>query len=145
MAITFENIYKERVLDNIEKIIKGSLPSISLSYDEHRGVESFLIIPVSDAEIEILSNSHIREFTTQISYEFRSGGEYSKNRQGNRLTDIAEILKRLIYNNSNYNVSDVNQWYDGGVSSVEYERDEDDPEVSRSIITFNCKVNEVIG
>ena len=145
MAITFENINKERVLDNIEKIIKGSLPQVPLFYDENKGAESFLISPLNDTEVEKLSNAHVREFTTSITYELRSGGQYSKNKEVVRLTNIGEILKRLFFENRNYEINNVNQWYDGSVTSISYERDEDESEISRSIITFECKVNEVIA
>ena len=53
MAITFENIYKDRVIDNIQKLIKTSVPAIPLLFNEHRGQESFLIVPVSDGFVDL--------------------------------------------------------------------------------------------
>ena len=45
MAIEFENIYKDRVIDTIHKLLKQNLASIPIVFDEHRGQESFLITP----------------------------------------------------------------------------------------------------
>ena len=145
MAITFENIYKDRVIDNLQKIIKTSVPAIPLLYDEHRGQESILIVPGVDTFVDFNSNAHIRQYSTIISYQLQRGTVFNKQSHIDRLTSIAEILKRLLYDNNNYEVSNINQWYGGNVSSVEYERDEDNPEIARAILTFECNVNEVIS
>ena len=78
MAITFENIYKNRVINNIQKLLKENLSSVPVLYDQHRGQESFLIIPESDSFVDYASNVHIREFSTVINYQLRRGGEYTK-------------------------------------------------------------------
>lgn len=145
MAIEFENIYKDRVIDTIQKLLKQNLASIPIVFDEHRGQESFLIVPESDTFIDYASNVHIREFTTSINYQLRKGGEYTKENQLNRLTMIAEVVKRLLFNNRNYESSNITFWYGGQVSSVEYTRDEEDETISNVIITFQCNTNEVIS
>ena len=81
MAIEFENIYKDRVIDTIQKLLKQNLSSIPIMFDEHRGQESFLIVPEADAFVDYASNVHIREFTTTINYQLRKGGEYTKENQ----------------------------------------------------------------
>ena len=101
MGIEFENIYKDRVIDTIQKLLKQNLASIPIVFDEHRGQESFLIIPDADTFIDYASNVHIREFTTVINYQLRKGGEYTKENQLNRLTMIAEVVKRLLFDNRN--------------------------------------------
>ena len=108
MAITFENIYKDRVIDNLQKIIKTSVPAIPLLYNEHRGQESILIVPSSDTFIDFNSNAHIRQYATIISYQLQRGTDYNKHSHVDRLTSIAEILKRLLFNNKNYEVSNIN-------------------------------------
>ena len=145
MAIEFENIYKDRVIDTIQKLLKQNLASIPIVFDEHRGQESFLIVPESDTFIDYTSNAHIREFTTSINYQLRKGGDYTKENQVNRLTMIAEIIKRLLFNNRNYESGNITNWYGGQVSSVEYTRDEEDETISNAIITFQCNTNEVIS
>ena len=145
MAITFENIYKNRVIDNIQKLLKENLSSIPVLYDQHRGQESFLIVPESDSFVDYASNVHIREFSTSINYQLRKGGEYTKDNQLNRLTMIAEIVKRILFNNRNLESDNVSQWYSGQVLSVEYTRDEDDETISNAIITFQCNINEVVS
>jgi len=92
MGIEFENIYKDRVIDTLQKLLKQNLASIPVVFDEHRGQESFLIVPESDTFIDYASNVHIREFTTSINYQLRKGGEYTKENQLNRLTMIAEVV-----------------------------------------------------
>jgi len=145
MAITFENIYKNRVIDNIQKLLKENLSSIPVLYDQHRGQESFLIVPESDSFVDYASNVHIREFSTSINYQLRKGGEYTKDNQLNRLTMVAEIVKRILFNNRNLESDNVSQWYSGQVLSVEYTRDEDDETISNAIITFQCNINEVVS
>ena len=145
MAITFENIYKNRVIDNIQKLLKENLSSIPVFYDQHRGQESFLIVPESDSFVDYASNVHIREFSTSINYQLRKGGEYTKDNQLNRLTMVAEIVKRILFDNRNLESDNVSQWYSGQVLSVEYTRDEDDETISNVIITFQCNTNEVIS
>lgn len=145
MAITFENIYKERVIDNIQKLLKENLSSIPVLYDQHRGQESFLIVPESDSFVDYASNVHIREFSTSINYQLRKGGEYTKDNQLNRLTMVAEIVKRILFDNRNLESDNVSQWYSGQVLSVEYTRDEDDETISNAIITFQCNINEVVS
>ena len=145
MAITFENIYKDRVIDNIQKLLKENLSSIPVLYDQHRGQESFLIVPESDSFVDYASNVHIREFSTSINYQLRKGGEYTKDNQLNRLTMVAEIVKRILFDNRNLESDNVSQWYSGQVSSVEYTRDDDDETISNAIITFQCSINEVVS
>ena len=145
MAITFENIYKDRVIDNIQKLLKENLSSIPVLYDQHRGQESFLIVPESDSFVDYASNVHIREFNTSINYQLRKGGEYTKDNQLNRLTMVAEIVKRILFDNRNLESDNVSQWYSGQVSSVEYTRDDDDETISNAIITFQCSINEVVS
>ena len=145
MAITFENIYKDRVIDNIQKLLKENLSSIPVLYDQHRGQESFLIVPESDSFVDYASNVHIREFSTSINYQLRKGGEYTKDNQLNRLTMVAEIVKRILFDNRNLESDNVSQWYSGQVLSVEYTRNEDDETISNAIITFQCNINEVVS
>ena len=145
MAITFENIYKDRVIDNIQKLIKTSIPAIPLMYDEHRGQESILLTPVSDIFVEFNSNSQTRAYSTLISFQIKRGSDFNKHTHLDRLTSIAEIIKRILFDNRNYEASNISQWYNGNVSSVDYERDSEEPEISRALITFECSVNENTG
>ena len=47
MAITFNNVIYDRVIDNLHSIIANEF-GIQIFYDEHKGNQSFLIEPVSD-------------------------------------------------------------------------------------------------
>ena len=58
---------------------------------------------------------------------------------------IAEIIKRLLLDNRNYESNNISSWYGGQVSSVEYTRDEEYDTISNVIISFQCNVNEVIS
>jgi len=143
--ITFENIYKERVLDNIQKLIKQSIPSIPLYYDEHKGQESFLIRPVSDVFIDYASNAHIRSYTTQISFQIHTGSDFTKDRDIKRLTDIAELVKRIFFDNRDLEALEVTQWYNARIIEITYERDEEDSEKERFVMNLECNVNEGVS
>jgi hypothetical protein len=60
-----------------------------------------------------------------------------------QLTSTAEHLKRLIHNNSHYKPSGVYKYHDGRVESVNYEQDEDNLDVWRANVSFNCTVTEI--
>lgn len=146
MAILeFENIYKDRVIDNIQKLIKQSIPSVPLYYDEHKGQESFLIRPVSDTFIDYASNAHIRTFVTEISFQVHTGSEFTKDKDLKRLTDIAELVKRIFFDNRDLEASNVNQWFNAKVTEIIYERDEEDTERERFVMTLECNVNEGVS
>ena len=143
--VTFENINKKRVLDNIQKLIKQTIPGVPLFHNEHRGQESFLIRPVSDTFVDYASNAHIRTYTTQISFEIHTGADFTKDKDIKRLTDVAELLKRIFFDNRNLDASNSTEWYNGRVSDISYERDADEGEIERFIMLFECNVNEVVS
>jgi hypothetical protein len=58
---------------------------------------------------------------------------------------IAERMKRLFYNNRNYSVSGVRQFYNAVIDSTIYERDEDNPDLLRSEMTAVVSAMEIIG
>jgi hypothetical protein len=138
--VEFTNIYKEKVLDNVQKLIKQTIPGIPLYYDEHRGQESFLLRPISDTFIDYASNAHIRTYITEII----SGSDYTRDKDIIRMTDIAELLKRIFFDNRDLELNNITEWYNAKVTDVIYERDEEDIEKERFILTLECNVNEVV-
>jgi hypothetical protein len=54
-------------------------------------------------------------------------------------------MKRLFYNNRNYSVSGVRQFYNAVIDSTVYERDEDNPDLLRSEMTAVVSAMEIIG
>ena len=142
--VTFENIFKDRVIDNIQKLIKQTIPSVPLYYDEHKGQESFLIRPISDTFVDYASNAHIRTYVTEISFQVHAGSEFNRaNIQ--RLTDKAELVKRIFFDNRDLELLNINQWFNGNVSEIIYEKDEEDTERERFVMTFECNVNEGVS
>ena len=142
--VEFENIFKGRVIDNIQKLIKQTIPGIPLYYDEHKGQESFLIRPISDTFIDYASNAHIRTYVTEISFQVHAGSEFNRaNIQ--RLTDKAELVKRIFFDNRDLEALNINQWFNGTVSEIIYEKDEEDTERERFVMTFECNVNEGVS
>ena len=139
--VTFTNNFKTTVLDNIQKLIKQTIPSIPLYYDKHRGQESFLLRPISDNFIDYASNAHVRAYTVQISFEVESGSDFTRDKDILRMTDVAELVKRIFFDNRNLD----DAWFNASVESVVYERDEEDTEKERFILTLECNVNEVIS
>ena len=135
--VTFDNIFKTNVLDNIQKLIKQTIPSVPFFYDEHRGNESFLVRPIADSFVDFLSNAHIRSFTVEISYEINSSAEFTKDKDIHRLTNRAEHIKRILFNNKNLTINNETQWYNATVNEIIYERDEENEKERESfILTF---------
>ena len=139
MAITFENVIFDRIIDNINSIIANEF-GIQIFYDEHKGNQSFLVQPVSDEIIDTLSHGQIREVAISIQYELDLSNQITKN-SFKQVMSVTERLKRLLFNNNTYSVSGTNQFRNGSVGSIEYEQEDDK---IRSITTFTCQTLELV-
>ena len=139
MAITFENVIFDRVIDNLNSIIANEF-GIQIFYDEHQGNQSFLLQPATDEVLDTLSHGQIREVTVNIQYELDLSNNITKN-SFKQVMSITERLKRLLFNNNTYSVSGENQFRNGSVGSVEYEQEDDK---IRSITTFTCQTLELV-
>tara|TARA_R100000700_G_C3154737_1_gene132320 strand:- start:551 stop:979 length:429 start_codon:yes stop_codon:yes gene_type:complete len=142
MAITYENVIYDRVIDSLHSIIVNEF-SIPVYFDVHEGNQSFLIRPVSDELEDSLNSGQTRNCEVEISYQLMSSGNYTKN-SVKQMSEIAERLKRLLYNNRNYAVSGTTKFFNGIVSGINYERDEDNEELLRSILSFTCTTMEIV-
>ena len=140
MAITFSNTIYDDIMETLTKLINDEF-GISVFYDEHKPPQSFLIIPQNDELVTNLSSGIHREYNIEINYQLKIGGQYNKNNM-KQVTNILERLKRLIHNNNSYSSGSV--WFDATISSIEYERDENDETLLRGVGTFNCQNIEVI-
>ena len=140
MAIDFTNTIHSKIIDSLTAIINWEF-NIPIYYDEHKGNQSWLLTPESDELVTHLSSGIERAYSVNIQYEMKSGGNYHKN-DFKQISNIMERLKRLIFNNMSKDSGDT--WFDAGISSIEYERDEEDKSILRSIATFNCSNIEII-
>ena len=140
MAITFTNTIYDDIMDSLATIINDEF-SVPVYYDEHKPPQSFLLIPISDELITHLSSGMEREYSIQINYQLKFGGQYTKNNL-KQVSNTMERLKRLIFNNISYSNGD--KWFDASLSSIEYETDEDDSTLLRGLGTFNCSNIETI-
>jgi len=143
MAIIFENVIFDRVIDNINSIIANEF-GIQIFYDEHQGNQSFLIQPVSDDLNEEINTGMVRDYTILISYQVDFAGNYTKE-SFRQVSLVAERLKRLMYNNRNFSESGVRQFYNAVIDSTVYERDEDNPDLLRANMTAVVSAMEIIG
>ena len=133
MAITYENVFYDRVITSFHNLIAEEF-KIQIYYDEHKGNQSFLITPISDELDELTANG-------QSSYQLNTTGNYDTNHV-KQVALIAERMKRLIFNNKNYSVSGVNQFFNAEVSSIEYTRDEN---LLGANLTINVSSLEIIA
>ena len=140
MAITYSNTIYDDIMETIATLINNEF-NVAVYYDEHKPPQSFLLIPTSDELVTNLSSGTQREYNIQVNYQLKSGGQYTKNNI-KQVSNIMERLKRLIHNNSSY--SSGATWFDANITSIEYERDEDDETLLRGIGTFNCNNIEVL-
>ena len=141
MAISYTNIIKTNVLDSIEKLLEDEFGGIPVGY-EAKGNECFILEPGEDTLIELLSAGQSRSYTVLIIYQMKKAGNLELNKD--HLTNRAERIKRLMYNNSAYSPSSSYKFHDGRTESILYEIDEDDPELKRANITFTCIVTEAV-
>ena len=143
MAITFNNVIYDRVIDNLHSIIADEF-GIQIFYDEHQGNQSFLIEPVSDDLNEQINTGMVRDYTILISYQVDFAGNYTKE-SFRQVALVAERRKRLLYHNRNYSESGTRQFYNAVIDSTVYERDEDNPDLLRANMTAVVSAMEIIG
>ena len=145
MAITFENVIFDRVIDNLHTIIADEF-FIPVLYDEfaERGNQSFLITPVSDEYMEEINIGQVRNYTVNVNYQIDFAGNYTKDSL-KQVALIAERYKRLMYNNRNYSVSGTRQFYNAVVESIEYGRDEDNPDLLSVNMATTVSAMEIVS
>ena len=141
MAITFENVHYDRVIDSLNTLLSNEF-SIPVRYDEYTLPQSFLLLPQSDDLAEVLSFGQTREYGVLIGYQLKIGGKYGRQNM-KQVSSKAEQVKRLILNNTSYSPSSSYKWHGANITSIEYEIDEDDSSLLRALMTFNCTVTEV--
>ena len=140
MAITYSNTIYDDIMETLATIVNDEF-NISVHYDEHKPPQSFLFTPSSDELVETLSTGIHRECSIEINYQLKSGGQYTKNNL-KQVSNVMERLKRLVHNNTSYNNGAT--WFSANISSIEYERDDDDQTLLRGVAMFNCQNIEVI-
>ena len=143
MAISYENVIYDRVIESLSSIIADEF-SMPIYYDAHEGNQSFLITPVSDELNETFATAQVRDYVVSIAYQVDLGGNYTKLTL-KTVSEVAERVKRLIYNNRNYEVSGSRKFNNANVGSIEYARDEDNPYLVSASMEINVSVMEVIG
>ena len=142
MAITFNNVIYDRVIDNLHSILANEF-GIQIFYDEHKGNQSFLLEPLSDELNEQINIGMVRDYTILISYQVDFAGNYSKE-SFRQVALVAERLKRLLYNNRNYSVSGTRQFYNAVIDSTVYERDEENRDLLRANMTAVVSAMEIM-
>ena len=143
MAVTFTNVIYDQVIESFNTILVDEF-SVPVYYDEHLGNQSFLITPVSDELEELLTTAQVRNYTVNISYQVDIAGNYTK-LSIKQVSNIAERVKRLIYNNRNYTVSGSRKFNNATVDDIEYVRDEDNQDLVSASMNVTVSVMEVIG
>ena len=141
MSIDYENIIHDRVMDGLQTLLANEF-NIPVYYDEHKGNQSFLLSPSSDSLDEYGQNFQSRGYGVEIDYQLKIGGQFTKN-SVKQISNIAERVKRLIFDNASYSPSSTYKWHDGNIESIEYTRDEGEPDLINAIINFNCTSTEV--
>tara|TARA_R100000687_G_scaffold63933_2_gene51958 strand:- start:1194 stop:1706 length:513 start_codon:yes stop_codon:yes gene_type:complete len=139
--VLYENIVWERIIDPLHSIIADEF-KIPIYFDEHKGNQSFVIIPTEDNLVGLLSGNsgQEREHIVEITYQLKSGGVYSESSL-KKISNISEHLKRILQNNANK----YDAWFNGQCTSIEYVRDEDDPSILTSAITFEASTLEIFA
>ena len=138
-ADSYANVVYENVIESLQDLIRKEfqIPVI----DEHKGNQSFVIDPQQDTFIEFISSGQTRNYDVNIIYTLMRGGGYKNVKT--QLTSTAEHLKRLIHNNTSYSPSGIYKYHDGRIETVTYEQDEENLDIWRANLSFNCTVTEI--
>ena len=136
---SYANVVYENVIESLQDIIRKefNIPVI----DEHRGNQYFIIDPQGDTLIQMISSGQSRDYEVDIIYTLMRGGGFKSVKT--QLTSTAEHLKRLIHNNTSYSPSGVYKYHDGRIETVNYEQDEENLDLWRANLSFNCTVTEI--
>jgi hypothetical protein len=140
MPITYTNTIYDKIMESLATIINGEF-NVPVYYDEHKPPQSFLLTPQSDSLVSNLSSGMERAYEVEINYQLKSGGQYTKNNL-KQVSNTMERLKKLIFSNISY--SNGETWFDANISTIEYERDEEDQSIVRGIGIFSCTNIEII-
>lgn len=138
MAIEYTNNIYTNIISPLDKLIQDEFEGVSITYDEPNGNESFQILPTNDELLGMRGNGQVRDYSVQITYTYKQGAEYQKDVQLQHLANVAERLKRLIWNNT-----DGDNWFDGRVDSINYEQ-ESEGEDYKAVIECSFSREEVI-
>jgi hypothetical protein len=122
------------IVGKIANIIANEI-AVPITFDSHKGNHSILIVPLEDNLIDLLARGQSREYSILISYELTTGGNMSEN-IFKQISNTAEHIKRLFAPDNNADVSGY--WIAGQITSVVYERDEEDETKIRALINFQC-------
>jgi len=136
---SYANVVYENVIESLQDLIRKEfkIPVIN----EHRGNQSFTIDLQGDTLIQMLSSGQSRDYEVDIVYTLMRGGGFKNVKT--QLTSTAEHLKRLIHNNTSYSPSGVYKYHDGRIETVNYEQDEENLDMWRANLSFNCTVTEI--
>ena len=74
MVISFENVFKDKILDTIRSFLNteftGTIPVYTGSF-KNMGSQSIRLTPVGNDLVENLSTGEIREYIVQVAYYFK--------------------------------------------------------------------------
>lgn len=140
MPIDYTNTINDKIMESLATIINGEF-NVPVYYDEHKLPQSFLLTPLTDSLVSNLSSGMERAYEVEINYQLKSGGQYTKNSL-KQVSNTMERLKKLIFSNISY--SNGETWFDANISTIEYERDEEDQSIIRGIGIFSCTNIEII-
>ena len=148
MSITFTNVLKENILDNLQTIISTEFNKMPIFYDvefQERGHTTLINIKVeTDETTERFNAGQLRKFTLSIRlYQLLQGRVTADHTQKKHIR-FTERLRSLLEQKSNYAVSGVTQWFDGQVELVEYQPGLDDAEENYTVsaLTFSASIFE---
>lgn len=136
---SYANVVYENVVESLQDLIRKEF-NISV-IDEHRGNQSFTIDFQEDTLIEHFASGQTRSYDLDIVYTLMRGGGFKSVKT--QLTTMAEHTKKLLFNNSHYQPLGVYKYHDGKVEAVTYEQDEENLDMWRANMAFNCTVTEV--
>lgn len=146
MAISYNNLFKDNVIDSLEAILKNEFPQIPVVYGNQsalRGTQWFRLIPLTDTTEELEVDGESRRYALTLKYLVMIGGREDKATHVNRLTAMGEHVKRLLNNNRNYKPSGTYKYHNLLVNTVDYTADtlEDDEKEDLSAVSWNLEVS----
>lgn len=155
--MAYTNVINTFVLEPFYELMIAEFKGVRINYDKHTGHRSFVMKSLPDTIGDTSDGSQVRDYEIEIIYDHLVP-KYDKS-TFKILSEIAERIKKLVYDNQNFRVEktwvqeggtwgstttvwssdrDTVCWSDGSIPEIDYSQDEIPKGHSQVKLIFNC-------
>jgi hypothetical protein len=133
------NIWQDRIIFALQKLLQESSPW-KCYYLKPRGSECLVFTPALEAQLAKTTGGTVYRYTLLIDIYTASAATADRD---DLLQQVADI-KRILNDNTHYQPSSINYYFDGVVDGIEYDWDDEDEGGWKARITWSGTHEEVV-